>query len=149
MFVALIVVVSAGLFAGAALYVSLVEHPARVACGTEVAVTEFGPSYKRGAVLQASLAAIGTVAAVFQWTLHGSSYDLAGAVLLGSAIPFTLLVILPTNRRLLDPRLDRTSLEAAQLLQRWGRLHAVRTLTGALAFLLFAWRLVDPTTSAL
>jgi uncharacterized membrane protein len=149
MFAALIVVLCAGLFAGAALYVSLVEHPARVACGTDVAVTEFGPSYKRGAVLQASLAAIGTVAAVFQWTLHGSSSDLAGAVLLGSAIPFTLLVILPTNRRLLDPRLDRTSPEAAQLLQRWARLHAVRTVAGVLAFLLFAWRLIDPTTSVL
>jgi hypothetical protein len=140
MFTELIVVLSAGLFAGAALYVSLVEHPARMACGIQVAVTEFAPSYKRGAVMQASLAAIGTVAALVQWIVHGSLYDLAGGVLLGSAIPFTLLVILPTNRRLLDPRLDRTSPEAGVLLQRWGRLHAVRTVVGTLAFLAFAWR---------
>jgi hypothetical protein len=44
-----------GLFAGAALYVTLVEHPARLECGTELAVAEFAPSYRRGAVMQALL----------------------------------------------------------------------------------------------
>jgi hypothetical protein len=34
----------AGLFAGAAVYITLVEHPARLECGTELAVREFGPS---------------------------------------------------------------------------------------------------------
>jgi hypothetical protein len=45
---------AAGLFAGAAIYVSAVEHPARVSCGTDLAVREFAPSYKRGAIMQAS-----------------------------------------------------------------------------------------------
>jgi Transcriptional regulatory protein, C terminal len=36
-------VLASTLFAGAALYVTLVEHPARMACGTELAATEFGP----------------------------------------------------------------------------------------------------------
>jgi hypothetical protein len=43
----LVATFSAGLFAGAAMYVTLVEHPARLECGTELAVTEFGPSYRR------------------------------------------------------------------------------------------------------
>lgn len=34
---------SAGLFAGAAIYINLAEHPARMECGTEVAVSEFAP----------------------------------------------------------------------------------------------------------
>jgi hypothetical protein len=46
----------AGTFFGASLYVNLVEHPARVSCGPELAVGEFAPSYKRGAAMQASLA---------------------------------------------------------------------------------------------
>ena len=50
---------AAGLFAGAAIYVSAVEHPARVSCGTDLAVREFAPSYKRGAIMQASLALVG------------------------------------------------------------------------------------------
>ncbi len=43
---------SAGLFAGAAIYISLVEHPARLECGTSLAITEFAPSYRRAAVMQ-------------------------------------------------------------------------------------------------
>ena len=137
----LLATVCAGLFAGAAIYVSLVEHPARLECGTELAVREFGPSYRRGAVMQASLAAIGCLAGILGWAQRGGQPLLIGAVALGLAIPFTLLVILPTNKRLLDPALDRTSSEAAQLLDHWGRLHAVRSLLGAVAFGWLAWHL--------
>ena len=53
-----------------------------------------------------------------------------------TTIPYTLTVILPTNKRLLDPRLDPRTAEAASLLARWGHLHAGRTAAGAIAFLL-------------
>jgi len=43
---ALIASLAAGL-AGAAVYLTFVEHPARVSCGSALAVTELGPSYKR------------------------------------------------------------------------------------------------------
>ena len=39
-------------------YITLVEHPARMQCGTLLAATEFGPSYKRAAVMQAALAVV-------------------------------------------------------------------------------------------
>jgi len=52
-----------------------------------------------------------------------------------------LLVILPTNKRLLSPQLDRASAETAELLQRWGRLHSVRSVLSALAFALLLWRI--------
>ena len=54
-----IAVLACGLFAGAAVYLSLVEHAARVECGTELAATEFAPSYRRATVMQANLAALG------------------------------------------------------------------------------------------
>jgi hypothetical protein len=44
-------------------------------------------------------------------------------------------VILPTNQRLLDPGLDRASAEAQRLLERWGHLHAVRSVMSAVGFL--------------
>ena len=46
----------AGLFAGAAIYVTFVEHPARMAEGSAIAVREFGPSYNRGKIMQAAWA---------------------------------------------------------------------------------------------
>ena len=52
----LLATLSAGLLAGAAIYVTFVEHPARMQCGTDLAVTEFGPSYKRATMMQAPLA---------------------------------------------------------------------------------------------
>jgi hypothetical protein len=121
------------LFAGAALYVSLVEHPARMACGTELAATEWASSYRRGARMQAPLALIGTLAALVSWRRTENILWLVGALLIVSVIPFTLLVIKPTNNLLLGPARDHTSLETRALLQKWGQLHAVRTILGLLA----------------
>ena len=57
---ALIIAAScAGLFAGAAIYINAVEHPARLSCGNEIALREFAPSYRRATVMQASLAVVG------------------------------------------------------------------------------------------
>jgi hypothetical protein len=138
----LVAALCAGLFAGAAIYISLVEHPARLECGTAAAVAEFGPSYRRAAVMQASLAAIGCLAGAIGWWQGRGASLLIAAVFLGSVIPFTLLVILPTNKRLLDPALDRNSRQAALLLRRWGRLHWVRGLSSAVAFVLLLARMV-------
>jgi len=131
----------AGLFAGAAIYITLVEHPARLECGTEVAVAEFGPSYRRATLMQASLAAVGLAAALVAWIQGRGLLVLLGGLLLGAVIPFTLVIIFPTNKRLLDPGLARGSAEAAALLDRWGRLHAVRSVLSVLAFGLLVWHL--------
>src|SRR5437667_4149674 len=132
---------SCGLFAGAALYISLVEHPVRMSCGTDVAVNEFRPSYKRATVMQASLAVVSLVTGVAAW-LAGAGWNwLIGALLIGAVIPFTLIVIFPTNRRLLDSTLDLNSDVPLQLLRHWGLLHAVRTVLSLCAFLLFLFAL--------
>jgi uncharacterized membrane protein len=135
----LLATLCAGLFAGAAIYITFVEHPARQECGTELAATEFGPSYRRATLMQASLAAVGLLAALVAWAQGRGVEVLIGGLLLGVVIPFTLVVILPTNKRLLDPGLDRSSAEATALLARWGRLHAVRSVVSALAFVVLLW----------
>lgn len=138
----LVTLLSLGLFAGAALYVTLVEHPARLRCGTALAIAEFGPSYRRGAVMQASLAVVGCLVGVADWARGHGVLPLAAGLLMAAVIAFTLVVILPTNKRLLDPALDSGSAEAATLLARWGRLHAVRTVLGGVALLLIGLHLV-------
>src|SRR5260370_3057422 len=125
------------LFAGAALYVNLVEHPARMECGTELAATEFPPSYRRATVSQVSLALIGTLCGALAWLWDRSPSWLIAAGLLLSVIPFTLFFMLPTNNQLVDTSLDPRSEKAHLLLIRWGRLHAVRAVVSLSAPLLF------------
>src|SRR5688572_5223160 len=131
----------AGLFAGAALYVNLVEHPARLACGTEFAMREFEPSYARAAVLQATLALVGLAAGLAAWYLQHDKWVLAAALLLGSVVPYTLIVVRPTNQLILHPALDATAPEKMRLLNRWGKLHAARTVASLIAFVVLLARL--------
>jgi hypothetical protein len=126
-----------GMFAGAAAYVSLVEHPARLACGVKVALTEWKPSYKRGTAMQASLAVIGSLLAALSWRLDKKTVWLVGGALLFAVVPFTLLVILPTNKKLESAKLDCSSAQTEHHLRLWGKLHAVRSLLSFLAFLIF------------
>jgi hypothetical protein len=106
-------------------------------CGVEIAATEFAPSYRRATVMQATCGALGLLSSVAAWLTGATFWWLVAGALLGSVIPFTLIVILPTNKKLLSPTLDRRSAEAERLLARWGRLHAVRSVLSGLALLLF------------
>ena len=132
-------VLACALFTGAAVYITFVEHPARMQCGVEIAATEFPPSYRRAMVMQATCAAVGLLSSLAAWLAGASFWWFVAGVLLGSVIPFTLIAILPTNKMLLSPTLDRRSTEAGHLLTRWGRLHAVRSVLSGLALLLFLW----------
>jgi hypothetical protein len=67
MMLELLATLAAGLFSGASIYINLVEHPARIQCGTALAVAQWGPSYKRATVTQASLAAVGFLSATGAW----------------------------------------------------------------------------------
>ena len=124
------------LFAGAAAYVTLVEQPARMTCPTQVAVAEWRPSYARATLMQASLAVAGTLLGIAAGMAgEGLVWVVAGFVL-SAVVPFTLIVMWPTNKRLEDPGLDVSSTEARDLLAHWGRLHAARTAISLAALLL-------------
>jgi uncharacterized membrane protein len=133
---------ASGIFAGAALYINLVEQPARLSGGIQLAVTEWRPSYKRGTLMQAPLAVVGSVSAFMAWWFDRSWPWLVGGVLLLVIIPFTLVGILPTNKRLESQELDLGSEEAGRLMRQWGRLHLVRSILGGVAFVIFLFALI-------
>ncbi len=83
------------LFTGAAIYISLVEHPARMGCDTKTAATVWAPSYKRGTMMQAPLAVLSFLSGVMASLLGGGIMWLVGAVLIGSVVPFTFIEIMP------------------------------------------------------
>jgi hypothetical protein len=78
----LIATLSSGLFAGAAVYINLVEHPARMQIGIRPALTEFAPSYHRATVTQVSLAVAGFLSGLVAWRSSSEVGWLIGSVML-------------------------------------------------------------------
>ena len=133
----LLALAAAAGFAGAAIYVNVAEHPARLGLETGPLLAQWKPSYARGFVMQASLAVIGGVLGLLAWWRVGGWWWLAGALTLLANWPYTLLVIMPTNRRLEATAPGTATVETRRLLEKWGRLHAARSVLGAAATLLF------------
>jgi len=129
-------ILAAALFAGAALYINVVEHPARMTLATKPAAMEWAPSYSRATWMQAPLAVLSFLAGLGSWLLGGGIGWAVAAVLIGAVVPFTFVGILPTNRALLAPGRDLDSAETRTLLERWAKLHAVRTLLSLIAAVL-------------
>lgn len=127
----------AAVFTGAAIYISVVQHPAALESGTEVASAFFPPMYRRAAPMQASLAVIGSLSGLVAWLQGSGICWLIGAVLLGSVVPLTLLRIKPVNDQLLAPGRGPQDPATAELLRRWGRLHWLRSGSSAAALLLY------------
>jgi hypothetical protein len=124
------------IFFGAAIYINLVEHPARMSCGVAVALTEWAPSYQRATVMQASLAILGFLFSVIARCLGADLWVLIGGFFLGAVAPFTLICIMPTNNRLATLRVDKDADEALLLLARWNALHAVRSALSGIALII-------------
>ncbi len=137
MLLEILATLSAGLFAGAAIYIDLAEQPARKHIDIAAALAEWRPSYKRAAVVQPLLAAVGFLSALTAWLMGASVWWLVGGVLLVAVIPYTLIVALPTNNRLLDPAIEKNPDLARRLLVRWGRVHTVRSVMSLATFLVF------------
>jgi hypothetical protein len=91
---AFIATLSATLFCGAAVYINIAEHPARMGCETEIAATVWAPSYKRATVMQASLAILGLLFGIAAWIAGGGIMWLVGALFIGSVVPFTFIAIM-------------------------------------------------------
>ena len=132
------------LFAGAAIYINVAEHPARMGCDTKTAATVWMPSYKKATLMQAPLAVISFLAGVAVWLLGGGLLWLIGAVLIGLVVPFTFIAIMPTNNQLLAPGRDLSSAETRSLLEKWGRLHAIRSALSFLASIVYLLSLIGP-----
>jgi hypothetical protein len=134
-------VLCVALFAGAALYINLVEHPARMSLDTAAAAAQWAPSYHRATLMQAPLAVLSFLAGLAAWLLGAGLSWLIGALLIGAVVPFTFIGIMPTNRRLLGG--DLGSSETRQLLIRWNVLHSVRTILSVGALLIMLWQLLE------
>jgi uncharacterized membrane protein len=131
--------VVAALFTGAAIYINWAEQPARLSLDDQALLAEWKPSYARGFMMQASLAVIGGILGVLEWLVTGNWLWLAGAISLLGNWPFTLIAIMPTNNALNAVPIERAGPATRELIEKWGRLHGVRSALGALSVGLFLW----------
>jgi hypothetical protein len=139
MFVGQLALTIAAMFAGAAVYVSVCEQPARLLLDDRGLLIEWKPSYKHGVAMQASLALIAAVFGALGWWQSGDWRWLLGAVVILSAWPYTLVIIQPTNRELLATDPANAGPRTRELIEKWGRLHAGRIAMGMITTILYLW----------
>jgi hypothetical protein len=133
--------VLAAAFAGAAFYISFAEHPARLILDDRSLLKQWKPSYDAGYTMQSSLAAASAVLGVLAaWATQDWRW-LVGAALILANWPFTLVVIMPTNHKLTAIAEADAGPASRNMLEQWGRLHAVRTALGCIATLAYLWAL--------
>ena len=132
-----IATITAGIWAGAAFYISFAEHPSALKVGVAFATEYFRPMSKRTAPLMMLLAALCGGTSIYAWYSGAELSWLLGGVLMLAMFPLTAILIVPTNVRLLKIDPQESEVEAAQLHERWGKMHAIRTVLGCLPFLIF------------
>lgn len=130
MFIPSLALTVAAAFTGAAIYVSLVEQPARLGLDDRALLAQWRPSYKRGSVMQAGLALVGSVLGFAAWWQDPHWAWLAGAAALIAAWPYTLIVIRPTNEVLLATLPEAAGPVSRAGIEKWGRLHLGRVAMG-------------------
>jgi hypothetical protein len=131
--------IAACVFAGAAIYVNVAEQPARLLLDSPALLTEWKPSYRRGFTMQAPLALIAAAFGTAAYVVSADWRWLLGAALSLANWPYTLLVIMPTNRALMDTEVAIADASVHQRVAKWGRLHAVRSGLGVAAAAAFLW----------
>ena len=133
-FAGTLALILSALFAGAALYINVAEHPARMKLEPTQALAQWAPSYERGYLMQATLALLAGLAGLAAWWDLGGTLWLIGALLMLANWPWTMIAIMPVNRKLKGG----AGHETVGQLGRWAGLHSVRTLLSFAALTCFA-----------
>lgn len=143
MFAGLLALIGASVFAGAAVYVTVAEQPARLALDDRALLVQWKPSYKRGFLMQASIALVAFVLGAIAWWQSDHPAFLIGALLLLAGWPWTILVMMRTNKAILAIQPAEAGPQSRALIGKWGRLHLARVAFGVLGTIAMLWGCLD------
>jgi hypothetical protein len=134
----------ASAFFGAALYINLVEQPARLRLGSGAMVREWTPSNRRGFFLLATLALLSAILAWLEYAWTGDVRWIIGGAVIVSSWPYAYFVIVPVNIWLYAIPPTKARSAARELMRDWGLLEWGQNAIGLVACCFFAWALVLP-----
>ena len=128
-------------FTGASFYINFAEQPARQQLDDRNFLKQWKASFSQALKMQSSLALASSVLGMLTtWTTQDKRWVL-GATLMFANMPFTLVMIMPTNRKLMATKETEATPATRALLDSWGKLQAVRTVLSAMACVAYIWAL--------
>jgi Domain of unknown function (DUF1772) len=130
-------------FVGAAIYICIVEQPARLALSTRSMIQEWVRSNRRGTVLSSALAVVSAILAYIQFRIDGDVRWIIGGTTILSSWPYAYFVMVPLNVWLyvIPPRRAPT---LRKLMRDWGLLEWGHALIGFAGCCVLAWVLEQP-----
>jgi hypothetical protein len=138
MFPGSLALAAAAAFTGGALYVNIVEQPARMALEDSALLSEWAPSDRRGVALLLGLALI---AGIFGLASYFETQDVRwaiGALIAILSWPYTFFVMAPLNNQILT--LNPKDVGATRaLVSQWGQLEYGLTGLAIVASAVFLW----------
>ncbi len=132
---------AASIFLGAALYINIVEQPARLKLEPRASLREWTPSNRRGFAMLALLAVLSAILAYADFAHSGDMRWPIGGTLMLLTWPYAYFVITPVNVMLHDVPPGEPASSVRELLHEWGLLEAGQTAIGLAAWLIFLWSL--------
>jgi hypothetical protein len=134
----------ASAFLGAALYINVVEQPARLRLGARSMVREWALSNRRGFILLSSFAIISAILAYVDFARTGDVRWIIGGTVILASWPYAYFVVVPVNIWLCAIPADAARSATRELMRDWGLLEWGQTAIGFGACCVFAWALALP-----
>ncbi|HLH13109.1 MAG TPA: DUF1772 domain-containing protein [Methylovirgula sp.] len=135
---------AASAFLGAALYIDIVEQPARLRLDSPSSIREWTPSYRRGFIMLAVLSVVSAILAYVDFSRSGNVLWTIGGVLIVASWLYAYFVMAPVNIWLSSLPPNAPAATVRELMVDWGLLEWGQSAIGFGAWLLYLAALATP-----